>query len=507
MIDARICAMVVAGLMLMSSVPLASAASHGKCVRVLGFESDSEKQSMDPAELLGTDSAYHVQAVYEPLVDRDSAMVPYPVLAESWESKSDGTVWTFHLRRGVKFHDGSDFDAGDVVYSINRILDPEISPGGSQVHGFLDGANIEAVDAHTVRISLPKPIVELPLLIATKWTMMVPEGAKVGELRVNGVGTGPFTQEQFTIGGPVRVLRRNPDYWQAGLPKSECLEIRIITEPTSRAAAIMAGEADLALVVDPVTLTTLVKHPDVQLIRTTGATALFLAMWTDTAPFDDLRVRTAMKLVVDREAIVKTVLLGYGEPGNDVPIPPSSPNAYRKEIKSRDVAKAKQLLAEAGYADGLEVDLYTSDSYPGMQLLANAYAEMAKDAGLKVNVINTPVEGYWDSVWLKYPLVVSYMAARPPGEALVNTYLTTSPYNETHWRRKEYDELTNRAVATVDSDARRKLYQEAQRVISEEGGNVLPAFTVIVSALRKGCSGYQPHVSVNRINYRHLQCD
>ena len=89
----------------------------------------------------------------------------------------------------------------------------------------------------------------------------------------------------------------------------------------------------------------------------------------------------------------------------------------------------------------------------------------------------------------------------------VNTYLTTSPYNETHWRRKEYDDLIGRAIATVDPDARRKLYQEAQRVISEEGGNVLPAFTVIVSALRKGCSGYQPHVSVNRIDYRRVECD
>lgn len=507
MINLRICAMFVAGLMLMSFLPSASEAAQDKCVRVLGYESDGEKQSMDPAELLGSDSGYHIQAVYEPLVDRDSGMVPYPVLAESWESNSDGTLWTFHLRQGVKFHDGSDFDAGDVVYSIHRILDPTISPGGSQVHGFLEGAEIEAVDAHTVRIALKKPVVELPLLIATKYSMIVPEDAKAEDLRLHGIGTGPFMQEQFTINGPLRVLRRNPNYWQAGLPKAECLEIRVITEPTSRAAAMMSGQADLALAVDPVTLTILAEHPDVELIQTSGATALFLAMWTDTPPFDDLRVRTAMKLVVDREAIVKTVLLGYGEPGNDVPIPPSSSNAYRPDIKARDVEKAKQLLAEAGYPDGLEIDLYTSGSYPGMKLLASAYSEMAKDGGIKVNVINTPAEGYWDTIWLKYPLVVSYMAARPPGEALVNTYLTTSQWNETHWTRDDYDALISQANATVDPGARRKLYQEAQRLISEEGGNVLPAFDVIVSAVRKGCSGFQPHVSVNRIDYRHVRCD
>ncbi|MDA0786451.1 MAG: ABC transporter substrate-binding protein [Proteobacteria bacterium] len=507
MVKLRICTTFVASLMLMSLFPLLSVAAQDQCVRVLGYESDGEKQSMDPAELLGTDNTYHIQAVYEPLVDRDSAMQPYPVLANSWESNSDGTVWTFYLRQGVTFHDGTAFDSGDVVYSIQRILDPNISPGGSQVFGFLTGAKIEAIDTYTVRITLPQPVVELPLLIATKYSMIVPEGAQAEDLRVHGVGTGPFMQEEFTINGPVRILRRNPNYWQAGLPIAECLEIRVITESMSRAAAIMNGEADLALVVDPVTLTTLGDNSDVNLISTSGATALFLAMWTDTPPFDDVRVRTAMKLVVDREAIVETVLLGYGEPGNDVPIPPSSPNAYRSDIKVQDIGKAKELLAEAGYPNGLDVDLYTSDSFSGMKLLAEVYAEMAKEAGIRVNVVNTPVEGYWDTIWLKYPLVISYMAARPPGEALANTYLTTSPWNETHWYSDEYDALLNQANATVDPVQRRELYQEAQRIISEDGGNVLPAFAVTVSALRKGCSGFQPHVDVNRIDYRHLQCD
>ncbi|MGF6177214.1 ABC transporter substrate-binding protein [Ensifer sp. 4252] len=487
--------------------PFATTAfAQQSCVRVLGYESDGEKQTMDPAALIGTDSVYHIRAVYDPLVDRSNTMQPVPVLAESWESNADATEWTFHLRKGVKFHDGSDFDAKDVVYSYHRLLDPAVSPGGFSTLAFLDADGITAVDDHTVRFKLRQPVVELPMLIATKYALMVPEGAKAEELRVKGNGTGPFMQETFVINGAQRVMRRNPAYWRADLPKADCLEITTSLEPTSRLSALLSGTVDLSLTVDPASLITLKDNPAVELVATSGATSLYLAVWTDTPPFDNMKVREAMKLVMDRKTILDTVLLGYGEIGADTPIPPSSPLGLGTSAKPSDVEKAKVLLAQAGYPDGIDFDLYTSDSYPGMMLLAQVYAQMAAAAGIRVNVITSPAEGYWDTIWLKKPAVISYTSARPPAEALTLSLSSKSEWNETHWKRGDFDALVVKAGQTADEKERNELYRDAQRIVADEGGMILPVFTSVVAGLRKGCTGYQPNVDVNRIDYAELSC-
>ena len=173
-------------------------------------------------------------------------------------------------------------------------------------------------------------------------------------------------QEQFTPNAPVRILRKNPNYWNAGQPKADCLRITVAQEAVAAVSAIKAGEVDLMLNVDPSVIPTLKDDPSVTLLETGGVELHDdLVLGRHASPSTMSKVREAMKLVVDRQAMVDTVLLGFGEPGADNPVPVGSPASYVKEAPKQDIEKAKQLLAEAGYPDGLKFDLYTAEGVPG----------------------------------------------------------------------------------------------------------------------------------------------
>jgi peptide/nickel transport system substrate-binding protein len=478
-----------------------------KCPRVVASEWGTESQSVDPVINTSLDDPLRISALYEKLTDVDNSYQVVPVLAESWETNADGTVWTFHLRQAVKFHDGRDFEAKDVVYTLRRALDPASGSGAVSILSFIKPDNIQAVDAHTVRISLDSPSVELPLLLSTKFAAIVPEGSTHEGLQQHPVGTGPFMLKDFKPGQATVTVEAFPDYWQAGLPKSPCLTFSGITESVARAGAMLSGAADLAIAIDPITIKMLEGNSGIKLVSSPSGTVMTLSMWVDTKPFDDNRVRQAMKLVVDRAQMRDTALVGYGELGNDNPIPPSSADAYRTDVIQRDVEKAKALLKEAGHPDGLDVDLYSADAYPGMLAIAQSYKEMAADAGIRVNLITTPADGFWENIWLKKPFVTSSWGGRAAAEALSIAYRCDTTYPETHWCRKDYEAILDEASRTVDPEKRRDLYKQAQKLLTDEGGVIAPVFLPIVSAYRSGCSGYTPNNNVNNIDLREFACE
>jgi len=302
------------------------------------------------------------------------------------------------------------------------------------------------------------------------------------------------------------VLMRNPHYWRAGLPKPSCIELSGISESVSRISAILSGGADVATAVDPATAATLKDNPDATVVAAPAGTSITMGMFIDTPPFTDKRVREAMKLVIDRDAMVKTALLGFGFGGNDNPVPPNSPDSYRRDLISRDVAKAKQLLAGAGYPNGLTVDLYTGDVFPGTMAMVQSYQQMAADAGIKVNLVVVPGTEYWDSIWLKKPFSVSNWGARPTSVALAVAYRKNAKWNETHWYRDDYDALLDKAKLTADADQRRKLYEAAEKMLTDEGGIIVPIFSTELAVLRKGCTGYRPPADHNRPDFSNIVC-
>jgi peptide/nickel transport system substrate-binding protein len=498
---------VAAATLLLGAFAGGPAAQAADCPVLVGPDWSGETLSPDPARLLSISDVYHARMIYEPFVAADSAMQPVPWLAESWESNDAATEWTFHVRQGVTFHDGSPLTADDVVYTFRRLLDPNLgSPAASEL-GAIKPEAFQAADAATVKVTLESPIVELPSILATKHGMVVKNGASSDDIRFHPNGTGPFTLSELKLGLLQTTFTRNGKYWRAGLPKSECLTVTAITEPISRVAALDSGDADIVLVVDPATISTLKANPGIALTKAPGGSAITMGMFIDVPPFDDIRVRQAMKLVVDRQAIVDTALLGFGTPGNDNPILPSSPDAYRTDIMQRDVAKAKQLLADAGHADGITVDLHAADLMPGTMAMVQAYQQMASEAGIKVNIINESAGEYWDNVWLKRSFAVSNWGMRTTPAALSVAYRKAAPWNETHFYSDDYDALLDKAATTLDPDARRKLYQEAQRLISEEGGVIIPMFASIVAATRQGCSGYTPASDHNRPDFSEIACE
>ena len=483
----------------------ALAAQEANCVRVVASDWPMQAQSVDPITSVSTGDVMRIATVYEKLAEIDNNYQPFPVLAESWDSNKDGTVWTFHLRKGVTFQDGHPFGAKDVVWTLRRVVDPKLGSGGAAILNMIDPNKVTAVDDHTVRIELTKPSAILPIVLATKYAAIVPYGATHEDLQKKPVGTGPFMVDSFTP-GPRFVAKRNPNYWRKGKPAAACIELSGIVETVSRTAALTGGQADVLIDLEAAGAATLAATPGVHLVKANGGTLVNFAMWCDTPPFNDVRVRTAMKLVVDRKAFVQTALLGVGVPGNDAPVSPLASDAYRHDVIPRDVKKATQLLAEAGYPHGLSVDLYTTGAYPAMIPAAQVYQQMAADAGIKVNVIVSPPDSYWNQIWLKRPFVTSYWGDRPTSEALSVAYLKKAAYNETHWFRDDYDALIDKAGATIDAGKRRALYQQAQKLLADQGGLILPGFAQAVAALREGCSGYTPNNNIGNQDFSSLVC-
>lgn len=484
-----------------------SAWAQQDCVRVVTFDW-SATLVIDPANIVNNSDLLLANAAYEPLVIFDNNFAVKPWLAKDWQVSEDGLTWTFRLNEGVKFHDGSDLTAEDVVYTYRRLLDPATaSPAASELD-FLNPEGISATDAHTVTFRTEKPVAELPLLLATKYALIVPEGATRETLMQGSNGTGPFRIEDFRPDAPRVTVTANPDYWKEGKPLEACVEISGVQDAVTRATAIQSGSADILIAADATTLPLLQQDPDIELLEAKGALLMEMAMMVDQPPFDDPRVRKALKLVVDRPAMVDLVTLGFGIPGNDNPVPPTSPLAIQTEPIPQQIEEAKRLLAEAGHADGLKVDLYTgaTDLVPGMLVMVQAYKEMAAEAGIDINVVTAPSASFWDDIYLKQPFVTSYWYTRHPVSSLGLAFKSDAKYNETHWRRPEFDALLNDAATNTSPEERERLYKEAQRILVEEGGVIVPVFASLVAAVRKGCDGYVPHVE-SRVMFQDIACD
>ncbi|WP_317054791.1 ABC transporter substrate-binding protein [Roseovarius rhodophyticola] len=393
---------------------------------------------------------------------------PSPDLAKSWSTNEDGTVWTLNLRNDVRFHDGTTFDADDVVYSLNRILDPQRdSPARSVIEMV---KSVHAKDKTTVKLTLHATFADLPLQLMDARLRMIPEGSD-DTIAKTGIGTGPFKISKFDADG-ITVLEANEDYWE-GAPKLNRIELIGIPDSNTRLQAFLAGQLDMERGVKPLMRRALLRSDRyvVQDIPTGNWSGLVFR--TDVAPFDDVRVRRALRLVVDREEMLKLALDGGGIISCDTPVAPN--DQYRGEQNCpQDIEQAKALLAEAGYPDGLTIKLHVAPIDGIWSSMAVVFQQQAAKAGIKVKIVNAAADGYWSEVWMKKDMFATSWGERPAHQALSEAFSSEAKWNESYLSDHNFDFALERAQAELDFYDRKQAYIEVQDYLAQISGTLIP---------------------------------
>ena len=413
-------------------------------------------------------------------------------LAEAVEVSDDGTEWTFTLREGVQFHDGKPLTAEDIVFTYDRLRDPDL--GTATVGLYANITDIEAIDDHTVLFTMENPNPDF-LLDLADWHARVVD-SEVEDYETEWNGTGPFMVASYSPEDRI-VFERNPNYWlqdEAGcaLPYVDGVEFLFLSEDAARAEALRSGEIDYLVTVPLAYASPLAADPNIVVgeVRTNSHSAI--NMRCDEGVFADNRVRQAFKLATDRQAILDAAILGRGSLGNDTPIGPAFGDFHTDELpQERDVEKAKELLAEAGFPDGSEVELYTWN-YPSNQSTATVWKEQLAEAGIKVNLNIVPVDVYYGDMWLEEGLTVVEWGGRPyPQAHLALAYTCDAPWSSTHKCDQEIDQLASEAASEMDHETRVGIYHDIQTALMDRGCTIIPFFQNEIAAHRKGVVGIE----------------
>jgi len=437
-----------------------------------------------------------------------------PGLVEKWEVSPDLKTWTLRVRRSVKWHNGRQFTADDVVWNLKRVLDPKT---GSSVLGLMKGflledyeagekddkgnpkkssrlwdANaIQKVDDFTVRLNgktaqlaVPEQLFHYPLLIM--------DPAENGEFKVGSNGTGAFQLVENEVGRKQVLKARKEAYWGGG-PHLDQLEfIDLGDDPAASVAALASRQVDGLYGADIVQLEALQKIPHVKMYQVTTAYTATARM-QPVKPFDDKRVRQAMRYAIDSGVVLQVAHRGLGQVGEHHHVSPVHPEYAKLPAFTRDVAKAQRLLAEAGYPNGIDVEIIARPQ-PAWELLAvQTMVEQWKEAGIRVKINVMPSTQYWE-VWTKVPFGFTTWAHRPLGVmSLALAYRTGVPWNESKYSNPEFDRLLTQAEGTLDVNSRREIMARLEAILQEDGPIVQPVWRAIFTFHDKRVLGFQPH--------------
>ncbi|MHA3724691.1 ABC transporter substrate-binding protein [Leucobacter sp. HY1910] len=403
-------------------------------------------------------------------------------LAESMDPNDTLDEWTIHLREGVKLHNGEEFTADDVIESLDYILDPENAFPAATAISMVDPDGITKVDDHTVEMKLTEPYGPLPFAFASERLVM--RGLDDPSDPDTAVGTGPFTLDSFTAGQEAK-LTKFDDYW-GETSGFDHLKLAFFQDQQAITNALRGGQIDVAYSVPYTDVASLEKEQNIEILVSDSASYQTIAMRMDLEPFDDPRVREALRLSINRQQIVDNAFGGFAAVANDFYGKKSdcpTPDVAQRE---QDIERAKKLLAEAG-KQNLELELVTDGGFPGMMEVAQLFAQNASEAGIDIQVKKLDVATFL-SKWTEWPFAVAY--AGGPYLQVVKTHLLPGgEENTAHMDDPELNALAAKLFATADETEQCNLITQMQEIEYERGGYIVPAFSQSITAYRDNVQG------------------
>jgi peptide/nickel transport system substrate-binding protein len=457
----------------------------------VGMTGGSGQDTLDPHSGLTYLDTARAHSLYNPLYQLDPNAKGEYVLAEDHgivpANGKDTTDWVIKLRDGVTFHDGKPLTADDVIYTFKRIINTPTS--GANSLGPMDVNNLKSDGKLTVRVKFHTPYGSFVDQLAYWYYLyIIPDGFNPGAAANKGKanGTGPFKLDSFNP-GQQSVMSRNDSYFHSGKPYLDKITIIDFSDSSSMQNALTTGAIDAAGGIEGPQIAALAGNPSVKtVVSKTGAITPF-TMRVDTAPFNDVKVRQALRLLVDRQQLIESALNGFATVGADV-FSPYDPN-YPGFTRQADIPQAKSLLKSAGKSD-LQVTLTTSPVATGTAAMATVLAEQAKAAGVTIKVDNVSPSVFFGKQYLQWPFSQDFWNYSPYLAQCAQSMQPHSPFNETHTNNPTLNSLYKSANKTADPEQQKKYVQEMMKFDYENGGYIIPAFISALDAYSTKLAGY-----------------